>query len=87
MNSRLSAAILSSHRVSFLGPPLTRQIRGSLSASQITLIDRRSAAGWVGQVQEYLVSVYARDGKDAVARVVAVLESHGSFSAFAPASA
>jgi hypothetical protein len=46
------------------------------------MIDRRRAPGWDGQLQEYLVSVKARDGDDAVARVLAVLEPHGSFSAF-----
>ncbi len=51
--------------------------------AQITMIDRRRALGWDGQLQEYLVSVEARDGEDAVARVLAVLEPHGSFSAFA----
>jgi hypothetical protein len=78
-----SDMILSSCRVSFLGPPLTRRTRGALSAAQITMIDRRRATGWNGQIQEYLVSVDARDGEDAVARVLAVLSRHGSFSAFA----
>ena len=52
---------------------------------QITMIDQRRAAGWDGQMQKYLVSVDARDDEDAVARVLAVLGAHGSFSAFAPA--
>jgi hypothetical protein len=82
---RLSQAMLSSHRVSFLGPPLTRRGRGALSAAQITMSDRRRAAGWDGQLQEYLVSVQARDEEEAVARVRAVLGAHGSFAAFAPA--
>jgi acetolactate synthase regulatory subunit len=47
------------------------------------MIDRRRAPGWDSQLQEYLVSVEARDGEDAVARVLTVLEPHGSFSAFA----
>jgi hypothetical protein len=81
-----SGGILASRRVSFQGPPLTRQMRGSLSAAQVTMIDRRRAPGWDGQLQKYLVSVEARDGKDAVGRVLAVLEPHGSFSAFAPAA-
>ena len=85
MRHPLSEAILSRHRVSFLGPPLTRQARGSLSAAQITMIDRRRAAGWDGQLQEYLVSVVARDDGNAVARVLAALEAHGSFSELAPA--
>jgi hypothetical protein len=78
-----SGGILSPRKVSFLGPPLTRMLRGSLSVAQITMVDRRRAPGWNGQIQEYLVSVEARDGRDAVARVLAVLETHGSFSAFA----
>jgi hypothetical protein len=81
-----SGGILSSRRVSFQGPPLTRRMRGSLSAAQITMIDRRRAPGWDGQLQKYLVSVEARDGEDAVRRVLAVLEPHGSFSAFAMAA-
>jgi hypothetical protein len=85
MRSPLSEAILSAHRVSFLGPPLTRQARGSLSAAQITMIDRRRTAGWDGQLQEYLVSVEARDGGNAVTRVLGALEAHGSFSEFVPA--
>lgn len=81
-----AAPILSSRRVSFLGPPLTRLIRGSLSVAEITMIDRRRAPGWNGQLQQYLVSVRAWDGEDAVARVLAVLGRHGSFSAFALAA-
>ena len=82
-STRLSGAILSSLRVSFLGPPLTRLARGSLSAAEITMVDRRRAVGWDGQIQEYVVSVDACDGQDAVARVLAALKTHGSFSAFA----
>jgi hypothetical protein len=76
---------LSPQWVSFLGPPLTRRARGSLSVANITMIDRRRSARWHGQVLDYLVSVNARDDKDAAARVRAALEAHGSFSAFAPA--
>jgi len=76
---------LSSRWVSFLGPPLTRRARGSLSVADITMIDRRRSAGWNGQVLDYLVSVDARDDEDAAARVRTALEAHGSFSAFAPA--
>ena len=81
----LSDAALSPRKVSFLGPPLTRQTRGSLSAAEITMIERRREPAWDGQIQQYLVSVGARDGEDAVAvaRVLAALKSHGSFSAFA----
>ena len=51
---------------------------GSLSAAQITMIDRRRTPGWGGQLQKYVVSVQARDGEDTVGRVLAVLEPHGS---------
>ena len=74
---------LSSRWVSFLGPPLTRRARGSLSVANITMIDRRRSAGWDGQVLGYLVSVNARNDEDATTRVRAALEAHGSFSAFA----
>jgi hypothetical protein len=76
--------VLSSWWVSFLGPPLTRRARGSLSVANITMIDRRRSAGWDGQVLDYLVSVNARDDEEAAARVRGALEAHGSFSAFAP---
>ena len=76
---------LSSRVVSFLGPPLSRRARGSLSVANITMIDRRRTTGWGGQVLDYLVSVNARDDEDAAARVRAALHVHGSFSAFAPA--
>lgn len=73
----------SPRRVSFQGPPLTRLMRGSLSVAQITTISRRSVPNWHGQIQEYLVSVEATDDEDAVARVLAAVERHGSFSEFA----
>lgn len=75
---------LSSRWVSFLGPPLTRQARGSLSVANITMIDRRRSEGWDGQVLDYVVSVNAHDDEDAAARVRTALQAHGSFSAFAP---
>jgi hypothetical protein len=71
--------------VSFVGPPMTRLERGSLSVAKATLLDRRRAPAWSGQIQQYLVSIQARDGEDAVARVRAVLEKRG-FSEFAIAS-
>ena len=77
-----SDAVFSSRRVAFLGPPLSRQIRESLSAAQITMIDRRRAVGWDGQIQAYIVSVDARDDEDAVRRVRVVLGGKGSFAAF-----
>ena len=81
---RRPGAILSRCRVSFQGPPMTRRARGSLSAANATVVDRRRSTGWDGQLFEYLVSIDARDdGDDAVARVRAALEAHGSFSALA----
>jgi hypothetical protein len=71
--------------VSFRGPPLTRQSRDALAAAKITIIDRHRAAGWGGQVQVYLVSLGARDSKDAITRIRAVLEAGGPFAAFSAA--
>jgi hypothetical protein len=56
--------------------------RGALSAAGIFVIERHAAADWGGQVQQYLVSIEARDGEDAVRRVSAALESHGSYGWF-----
>jgi hypothetical protein len=78
-----SGGILSRCMVSFQGPPMTRRGRGSLSAANITVVDRRRSTGWDGQLFEYLVSVDARDDDDAMARVRAALEAHGSFSGLA----
>jgi hypothetical protein len=64
---------------------MTRRARGSLSAAHITLVDRRRSTGWDGQLFEYLVSIDARDDDDAVAKVRAALEAHGSFAALAQA--
>lgn len=78
-----SGGILSRCMVSFQGPPMTRRARGSLSAGNITVVERRRSTGWDGQLLEYLVSIDARDEGDAVARVRAALEAHGSFSGLA----
>jgi hypothetical protein len=72
-------------RVSFRGPPLTRHLRDALTAARITVLDRHEAVGWGGQVQEYLVSLSARDQGDAVSRIRAVLDGGGSFAAFSAA--
>jgi hypothetical protein len=80
---RRSGGILSRCMVSFQGPPMTRRARGSLSAGNITVVERRRSTGWEGQLLEYLVSIDARDDGDAVARVRAALEAHGSFSGLA----
>jgi hypothetical protein len=78
-----SGGILSRCMVSFQGPPMTRRARGSLSAANITVVERRRSTGWDGQLLEYLVSLDARDDGDAVARVRGALEAHGSFSGLA----
>jgi hypothetical protein len=80
---RRSGAVLSRCRVSFRGPPMTRRARGSLSAANVTVVDQRRSTGWDGQLFDYLVSIDARDDDDAMARVRAALEAHGSFSALA----
>jgi hypothetical protein len=80
---RRSGGILSRCRVSFQGPPMTRRARGSLSAANGTVVDRRRSIGWDGQLFEYLVSIDARDDDDAVVRVRTALEAHGSFSSLA----
>jgi hypothetical protein len=77
---RRSDAILSRCMVRFQGPPMTRRARGSLSAANITVVERRRPTAWDGQLLEYLVSIDARDDADAMARVRAALEAHGSFS-------
>jgi hypothetical protein len=75
----------SSCKVVFRGPPLTRRLREALAAARITVLERHQASGWGGQIQEYLVSLDARDPEEAVARIRAVLDGGGSFAAFAPA--
>jgi hypothetical protein len=74
----------SSCKVVFRGPPLTRRLREALAAARITVLERKQASGWGGQIQEYLVSLDARDPEEAVARIRAVLDGGGSFAAFAP---
>ena len=82
---RRSGGILWRCRVSFQGPPMTRRARGSLSAANGTVVDRRRSIGWDGQLFEYLVSIDARDDDDAVVRVRTALAAHGSFSSLAQA--
>jgi hypothetical protein len=85
LKAEMEFGLLSAQRVTFQGPPLTRRIRGALSAAAITMIEHRAKAGSHGQLQDYLVSVDARDSVDAVARVRAVVEKFGPYSAFAAA--
>ena len=75
----------SSCKVVFRGPPLTRRLREALAAARITVLERNQASGWGGQIQEYLVSLDARNPDEAVARIRAVLDGGGSFAAIAPA--
>ena len=65
---------------------MTRRARGSLSAANGTVVNRRRSTGWDGQLFEYLVSIDARDDGDAMVRVRAALEAHGCFSTSAQES-
>jgi hypothetical protein len=80
----LDIGILSKYHVRFVGPALTRRSRGALSAAAITLVERRPAASWGKQIQEYVVLLEARDPDDAVARVRKVIEGDGFYKGFAP---
>jgi hypothetical protein len=84
LGSPLDIGMLSKHHVRFLGPALTRRSRGALSAASITLVERRPAENWGDQLQEYLVTLDARTGQDAVARVRKVIETHGFYNGFEP---
>jgi hypothetical protein len=79
----MESNIPSSQAVRFEGPALTRQTRGALSAAGITVVERRRSTAWGEQLQNYLVTVAARNGEDAVRRVRAAVERHGRYSAFA----
>ena len=82
----MDTGILTKHHVRFFGPALTRRSRGALSAASITLVERRPAPSWGNQLQEYLVLLDARTDDDAVARVRRVIDEHGSYAGFEPAS-
>jgi hypothetical protein len=81
----LHPVLMSTCKVTFRGPPLTRRLRGSLAAASITVVDRHQTTGWGGQIQEYLVSLDAHGPEDAVSRIRALLEGDGGFAAFSPA--
>ena len=61
-----------------------RRTRDSLSAADISVLDRTALPDWNGQVIEYVVIVSARDGEDAIARVRDVVSRGGPYSEFAP---
>jgi hypothetical protein len=77
--------VSSSCKVVFRGPPLTRALREALAAARITVLERRQASGWGGQLQEYIVALDAPDQEAAIARIRAALDGGGSFAAFSPA--
>lgn len=66
----------------FRGPPLTRMMRGGMSAAAIRVIEARPDASWGGQMKLYTVSIGARSDRDAIARVQAVVRAHGSYADF-----
>lgn len=74
--------LLSTHAVRFRGPAMDRRARGALSAVGASLLERQPNADWGGQIQEYVVSVQARDEADAARRIRQALEDHGSFTDF-----
>jgi hypothetical protein len=73
---------LSQFIVTFRGPPLTRMMRGAISAAAIRVVEGRPDPSWGGQMKDYTVSVDARDDRDAITRVQAALRRHGSYSEF-----
>jgi hypothetical protein len=83
-NRRMEFGMLARHGVRFRGPSLTRRTRKALSIAGISLLDRDVLEGWGGQIVEYVVSVQARDGDDAVARVRNVVSRDGFYEGFAP---
>ena len=45
-------------------------------------MERHASATWGGQRLDYLVTLDARDGDDAVVRVRATINPHGAYSGF-----
>jgi hypothetical protein len=80
----MELTILRPHTVRFRGPDLGRGGRGALSAAGVSVIERHARPEWRGQLQEFLVSVEARDSGDAVRRVREALEDHGAYESFSP---
>ena len=75
-------SILTPLAVRFRGPALHRGARGSLSAVGALVVERNASVDWGPQLQEYLVSVQARNAEDAVRRVRQALEAHGTYDRF-----
>ena len=69
----MELAGLSLHSVRFMGPSLGRRGRGALSAAGVSVLKRHPNPRWGPQLQEYLVSVDARNENDAIRRVEAAL--------------
>ena len=78
----MQLTILSPHLVRFRGPALGRRARGALSASGASVIERHPSAEWGPQLQQYLVSVEARDGADAIRRIEVALLNQGNYNHF-----
>jgi hypothetical protein len=78
----MQLTILSPHLVRFRGPALGRRARGALSASGASVIERHPSAEWGPQLQQYLVSVEARDGADAIRRIEVALLNLGNYNHF-----
>lgn len=78
----IKSTILTPIAVRFRGPALHRMARGALSAAGASVIERNASVEWGPQLQEYVVSVEARDAEDAVKRVRQALEAHGAYDRF-----
>ena len=73
--------------VSFTGPPMTRRIRGALSAAAITpLVDRHANAASLrdgaSKLHDFVVSVRARDADQAMKRTRAAVRPGGAYAGF-----
>ena len=81
----MELAGLSLHSVHFMGPSLGRRGRGALSAAGVSVLKRHPSAQWGPQLQEYLVSVDARNENDAIRRVETALLGQGNYDGFSAA--
>jgi anti-anti-sigma factor len=80
-STRGSASHPLPHPVSFHGPKLTDSARAALSGGGAFVVEHQESPRG-GSGCEYLVSVAARDGEDAVGRVRRALRSWGPYSGF-----
>ena len=76
-------SVLRAHLVAFRGPPFSRHARAAVAAAEIRLVHRVAIRAWCGQLQDYLVELYARSPEDAIARVKETLTKHGPYDEFA----